>query len=282
MNLTEEEQIMKRRSMLGVAVGLAVLAAACGGGSGTKTATPAPKATTAPATKAAATTAATAAATAGAETNFEPGELANYVTTLRGIMKSVITKANGGDLQATKDTEATMDVSMEALVKAVRLVDATLADAIEQHELAIEHEADASTTDLAAIAKYAAEIEPLLDQVVTKLKLSTPESGAPTSAQLSADIESLKKIMNDVITKAKAGDLPGTQDAEGAMDVPLEELVKAVRAVNADLGDAIEQHELAIEHEADASTTDLAAIVKYAGELLPLFDQAATALKLTP
>jgi len=258
-----------------VIVSVALLAAACGGGSSSKTATPAPKAT-APA----ATATKAAAATTVAGPSPETAELANEVATLKTIMNAVIAKANAGDLQGTKDTEATMDTSMEAIIKAVRPVDAALADSIEQRELAIEKEADAATTDLKVIATKAGEILPLLDEVVTKLKLTA--GAAPATAELAADIKSLKTIMNDVITKAKAGQLQATKDAEGTMDVPMEALIKAVRVVDPALADSIEQRELAIEKEADAATTDLNAIAKLAGEVLPLLDQAATKLKITP
>ncbi len=40
--------------------------------------------------------------------------------------------------------------------------------------------------------------------------------------------------------------------------------------------------ELAVEHEANASAPHRAAIAKHARELLPLFDQAATAPKIEP
>jgi hypothetical protein len=274
---------MKNVLIIGIAAALAAFAVACGGGGGDKTATPAPKATSAPPTataKAAATTAATAPAESAAETT----ELAKDVATLREIMQSVITKAQAGDLQGTKDTEGAMDDPIEAIVKALKPVDAALADSIEQRELAIEHEADATTTDLAVIAKNAQEILPLLDQVVAKLKLPTTaaDSGAASSAELAADIKKLKTIMQDVITKANAGDLQGTKDTEGTMDDPIEAIVKALKPVDAALADSIEQHELAIEHEADASITDLTVIAKNAQEILPLLDQAATKLKISP
>lgn len=266
---------MKKLIIPSVIVSAALLAAACGGGSSSKTATPAPKAT------APAATATKAAATTVAGPSPETAELANEVATLKTIMNAVIAKAKAGDLQGTKDTEGTMDAPMEAIIKAVRPIDAALADSIEQRELAIEKEADAATTDLNVIATKAAEVLPLLDQVVTRLKLTGGEA-APSTAELAADIKSLKTIMNDVIAKAKAGQLQATKDAEGTMDDPMEALIKAVRAVDPALADSLEQRELAIEKEADATTTDLNAIAKSAQEVLPLLDQAAAKLKITP
>ena len=87
-------------------------------------------------------------------------------------MGQVIAKAQSGDVQGTRDTEGTMDTAMEATVKATRAVDPALADKLENLELDIEHQADANTTDLTVIAKDAQDVLPVLDQVVTTLKLS--------------------------------------------------------------------------------------------------------------
>jgi hypothetical protein len=196
MNIMEEEKIMKRRSILGVAVGLAVLAAACGGGtsSADKTSTAAAgakPAATAAATKAAATAAATKAATAAATTVATKGaeaptesaegtagaaptkaELTADIASLRTIMLAVIAKAQAGDVQGTRDTEGTMDKAMEAVVTATRAVNPTLATTLENLELDIEHQADASNTDLSVIIKDAQAVPAVLDQVVTALKLT--------------------------------------------------------------------------------------------------------------
>jgi len=270
---------MKKQLVIGsVLVGLAVVAGACGGSSSSdKTATPAAKpATAAAATKPAATAAATSAA---AEKTVEPAELANDATLLKGILGQVVTKAKAGDLQGTKDTEATMDDSMESIIKATRLVDPALADAMEQDELAIEKEADASTTDLTVIAAKATDALTQLDKIVTTLKLDVSGGAGPSAAELATDIQTLKGVMNAVIAKANAGDVQGTRDTEGTMDDPIEAVVKALRTVDPALADQIETRELAIEKEADASTTDVKVIAKLAQELLPLFDQAAAKLK---
>jgi PBP1b-binding outer membrane lipoprotein LpoB len=170
---------MKKLSILGLAAGLALLAAACGGGGGTKTATPAPKATTAPATKAAATTVATKAAEAPTESAEATAgaaptkaELTADIASLRTIMQAVIAKAQAGDVQGTRDTEGTMDKAMEAVVTALRAVDPNLATTLENLELDIEHQADASNTDLAVIIKDAQAVPAVLDQAATALKVS--------------------------------------------------------------------------------------------------------------
>ena len=167
---------MKKLLILVAAAGFAAGAVACGGGtsSSDKTATAAAgaKPTSAATVKAAPTTSATTAATKAAEAPTPSKvELAQDVTTLKGIMQQIIAKAQSGDVQGTRTTEATMDKAMEAIVKATRAVDPALADAIEKLELEIEKQADASTTDLAVIIKDAQAVPALLDQVVTTLKL---------------------------------------------------------------------------------------------------------------
>jgi hypothetical protein len=181
---------VKKFVLLSTVAALAAITVACGGGtsSADKTSTAAagakPAATVA-ATKAAATTApvATAAATKPAEAPTESteatagaaptkAELTADVASLRTIMLAIIAKAQAGDVQGTRDTEATMDTAMEAVVTATRAVDPTLATTLENLELDIEKQADASTTDLAVIIKDAQAVPAVLDKVVTALKLT--------------------------------------------------------------------------------------------------------------
>ena len=273
---------------------LGALAVACGGGgtsSSDKTATamsgrPVSTATTgaaaSPTNAAEAPTENTEATAVG--TAPSKADLAQDVKTLKGILQQVIAKAQAGDVQGTRDTEGTMDDSIEAIVKATKTVDATLADQIETRELDIEHQADASTTDLTIIAKDAQEILPLLDQVVTTLALPSSQaapSAPPDAAALAKDVTTLRGIMQQVIAKAQAGDVQGTRDTEGTMDDPIEAIVKATKAVDPNLSSAIETRELDIEHQADASTTDVNVIAKDAQEILPLLDQVVTAMKLS-
>ncbi len=175
---------MKKVVVLSTVAALAAIAMACGGGtsSADKTSTAAagvkPAATSA-ATKAAAPTVAptTAAATIPAasgtsESTPTTAELSADVKQLKTIMGQIIAKAQSGDVQGTRDTEATMDTAMEATVKATRAVDPALADSLEKLELDIEAQADASNTDLTVIIKDAQAVLPILDQVVTTLKLT--------------------------------------------------------------------------------------------------------------
>lgn len=174
---------MKKVILLSTVAALAAIAMACGGGtsSADKTSTAAAgakPAATAAATKAAAPTvaatkaAATAPASGTSEAPPTTAELSADVKQVKQIMLAVIAKAQAGDVQGTRDTEATMDDAMEAVVKATRAVDPALADSLESLELDIEAQADASTTDLSVIIKDAQAVPAILDQVVTTLKLT--------------------------------------------------------------------------------------------------------------
>ncbi len=274
---------MKKLIVLGTAGAIAAIVVACGGSSSSNK-TPTSAAGAKPAATVAATkAAATPAASGTSESTPTTAELSGYITQLKAIMNQVIAKAQSGDVQGTRDTEATMDTAMEATVKATRAVDPALADKLEKLELDIEHQADASTTDLTVIAKDAQAVLPTLDQVATALKLTPAAAGAaPSTAELSADVKQLKKIMADVIAKAQAGDVQGTRDTEGTMDTAMEAVVKATRAVDPALADKLENLELDIEHQADASNTDLSVIIKDAQAVPAVLDQVVTTLKLTP
>jgi hypothetical protein len=185
--IQEEETVVKKIVLLSTVAALAAIAMACGGGTSSagKTSTAAAgakPASTAVVTKAAApTVAATKAAEAPTEKAEASGtsaaaptkaELSADVKQLKQIMQAVIAKAQAGDVQGTRDTEGTMDTAMEAVVKATRAVDPALADSLENLELDIEKQADATDTDLAVIIKDAQAVPAVLDQVVTALKLT--------------------------------------------------------------------------------------------------------------
>ena len=154
--------------LVGLAVGLLMVSAACGGGKkATPTATaPTQKTATVAAPAATATEAGTAAATPSA------AELAAFMTDIKAVLNDTIAKAQAGDVQGTRDAEAKGDVSMEALIKATRLVDPTLADSIEAKELDYEHQADSATTDLTVIITDAQDALTLLAQAATKLGIT--------------------------------------------------------------------------------------------------------------
>jgi hypothetical protein len=115
-------------------------------------------------------TAAGAAATAAATPT--KAELATFWATSKTSLQLVVDKAKAGDEKATKDAFEASDKPMEAIIKAVRPLDAALADGMETRELEIEKQADAAKADLAVMGKDAAEILPLLEQAATKLQLT--------------------------------------------------------------------------------------------------------------
>jgi hypothetical protein len=280
---------MKKIILLGTAGAIAAMLMACGGTSSSdKTSTAAAGAAPTKAATAAATTAASTPAASGtSEAAPTSAELSTYVAQLKDIMNQIVAKADAGDTQGARDTEATMDTAMEAVVKATRAVDAALADKLEKLELDIEDQADASTTDLSVMSKDAKDVLPLLDQITTTLNLTptsaTVESGAaPTTAQLSAYVTQLRQIMTDLVAKAQSGDVQATRDTEATMDTAMEAVIKATRAVDPAVADELEKLELDIEDQADASTTDLSVIEKDAKAVPAVLDKVVTALKLTP
>ena len=129
-------------------------------------------------------------------------------------MHNTIANAQAGDVQGTRDAEAGADKPMEAIVKAVRAKDATLADKMEALELDYEGQVDSANPDLTVIAFDAQKVLDLLGQVVTTLNIS--EGATASSAELTTDLATLRTVMNNTIAKADAGDVQGTRDAEGA------------------------------------------------------------------
>jgi hypothetical protein len=149
--------------LMGLAVGVLMLSAACGGGGGKEK-------PTATAPEATATEAGTPSGTP--ETPPSAAELAADLTDIKAVLQDTLAKAQAGDVQGTRDAEAKGDKSMEAIIKAVRLVDPALADQIEALELDYEKQADSTTTDLTVIAKDAQDALALLDQAGTTLGIS--------------------------------------------------------------------------------------------------------------
>jgi len=98
-------------------------------------------------------------------------QLATYLTTIKTVMQDTIAKAQAGDVQGTRDAEGKGDDAVEAIIKAVRLVDPSLADTIENLELDYEGQADSDNPDLAVIAKDAQDVLSLLDQAAAKLSI---------------------------------------------------------------------------------------------------------------
>ena len=145
---------------VGALAALLMVAAACGGGGDNGSATSTAAART------------TAVATSPAGTSVNKAELANDLKTIKAVMQETIAKAQAGDVQGTRDAEGKGDEAIEAIIKAVRPLDASLADSIERLELDYEEQADSSNPDLAVIAKDAQDVLPLLDQAASKLGIT--------------------------------------------------------------------------------------------------------------
>ena len=145
---------------VGALAALLMVAAACGGGGDKGPATPTAAART------------TAVATSPAGTSVSKAELANDLKTIKAVMQETIAKAQAGDVEGTRDAEGKGDEAIEAIIKAVRPLDASLADSIEKLELDYEAQADSNNPDLAVIAKDAQDVLPLLDQAASKLGIT--------------------------------------------------------------------------------------------------------------
>jgi hypothetical protein len=162
---------MKKKGLVlvGLAVGLLMVSAACGGGSKANPTATAPAATV--------TSAAPAATATGTASTTPPSaaELKADLADINAVLQDTRTKALAGDVPGTRVAEAKGDKSMEAIIKAVRLVDPALADQIETLELDYEAQADDTAgtgTDLTVIIKDVQTVLPLLDQAGTTLGIS--------------------------------------------------------------------------------------------------------------
>jgi hypothetical protein len=194
-------------------------------------------------------------------------------------MNDTLTNANAGDVQGTRDAEGQGDDAMEAIIKALRAANSPLGDQLETLELDYEAQADSDTTDVTVIAKDVQKVLDLLSQVATALNIT--EGTPASSADLTTHLATLRTVMNDTLTKANAGDVQGTRDAEGEGDDAMEAIIKALRAANSPLGDQLETLELDYEGQADSDTTDVTVIAKDAQDVLDLLPQVATALDIT-
>ncbi len=263
--------------LAGVLSVLMLFSVACGGDDSTATVTPGAK------TTAATTTAAATKTVAATATSAASAELATHLATIKAVLADTIAKAQAGDVQGARDAEGKGDTAMEAIIKATRAVDPSLADAIEKLELDYEAQADSPTTDLTVMIKDAQDALKLLDQAAAKLNITTSAAGSSASAaELKDAMTSITAVLQKTIAKAVAGDVQGARDAEGEGDKAMEAIIKATRLVNPTPADAIEKLELDYEAQADSTTTDLTIMIKDAQEALTLLVQAATALRITP
>jgi DNA-binding transcriptional regulator YbjK len=247
----------------GALVAILLLSAACGGGGDSSSATP----------SATATPAGSAGATPTA------AELSADLGTLRDVMHNTIANAQAANVQGARSAVGGAEKPMEAIVKAVRAKDPTLADKMEALELDYEVQIDSANPDLTTVALDAQKVLDLLGQVETALSIT---AGTPaTSAELATDLATLKTVMNNTIAKADAGDLQGTRDAVGGGDTAIEAIIKAVRVKDATLADQIVTLERDYEDQADSDNPDLTVISQDAQQVLHLLPQVAITLNIT-
>lgn len=244
-------------------VAILALSAACGGGGDSSS--PTPSATATPAGSAGATPTA--------------AELATNLGTLRDVMHNTIANAQAGNVQGARGAVGGAEKPMEAVVKAVRAKDPTLADKMEALELDYEVQIDSANSDLTVIALDAQKVLDILGQVETTLSIT---AGTPaSSAELTTDLATLRTVMNNTIAKADAGDVQGTRDAEGSGDTAIEAIIKAVRAKDSVLADQIVTLERDYESQADSDNPDLTVMSQDAQQVLHLLPQVAITLNIT-
>jgi len=113
----------------------------------------------------------------------------------------------------------------------------------------------------------------------------TPDAMASpaTQEELQTAFETARTQLQEVTSKAQAGDLKGARDAYTPADDPLHMIEDALRSKGDDsLADSIEnkQHD-GLEDPLKTASPDLAAIAKVGQDILPLLDQAAAKLDIT-
>jgi phosphoglycolate phosphatase-like HAD superfamily hydrolase len=157
--------------LIGLAVGLLLVSAACGSSGKAKPTSTAPA-------KATATSAAPKATATGTASTTPPSaaELKADLADIKAVLQDTLAKAQAGDVPGTRVAEAKGDKSMEAIIRALRAVGTAtptaLGDQIEAKELAYEAQADSANTDLTALAKDAQDALTLLTQAGIELGIS--------------------------------------------------------------------------------------------------------------
>jgi hypothetical protein len=257
-------------ALLGGLMTILALSAACGGGGDSGSATP---------NSTAAKTATTASTATPAGSAGAGAELSIDLATLRDVMHNTIANAQAANVQGTRSAVGGAEKPMEAIVKAVQAKDPTLGDKMEALELDYEVQVDSANPDLTAIAFDAQKVLDLLGQVVTTLNIT--EGTTASSEELTTDLATLKTVMNNTITKADAGDVQGTRDAEGSGDTAIEAIIKAVRPKDAVLADQIVTLERDYEGQADSDNPDLTVISQDAQQVLHLLPQLAITLNIS-
>lgn len=210
-------------------------------------------------------------------------EVAAAFTTARDSLAELIDKANEGDLDASKEAYEPADDALHMIEDALFGIDeSSLADSIENKQHGeIEDPLNSGDPDLTAIATATQEILDLLDQAADKLNITAQAGETPSAAELTDYLATLKSVMEETKAKADAGDVPGTQEAEGKGDDAIEALIKAVRDVDPTLADNLENLELDYEEQADSADPDLTVISQDAQAVLDLLPDVAAALNIS-
>jgi hypothetical protein len=103
----------------------------------------------------------------------------------------------------------------------------------------------------------------------------TGSTATPTAADLANDLATLRTLMQNMITKAQAGDAEGAH-AEGGGDKAIREIFNALLTKDATL--AYELETLKLDYD---DNPDLTVIVQDGQKVLNLLGQIATALGIT-
>jgi len=104
----------------------------------------------------------------------------------------------------------------------------------------------------------------------------TGSTATPTAADLANDLATLRTLMQNMITKAQAGDAEGAH-AEGGGDKAIREIFNALLTKDATL--AYELETLKLDYD---DNPDLTVIAQDAQKVLDLLGQVATALNISP
>jgi hypothetical protein len=104
----------------------------------------------------------------------------------------------------------------------------------------------------------------------------TGSTATPTAADLANDLATLRTLMQNMITKAQAGDAEGAH-AEGGGDKAIREIFNALLTKDATL--AYELETLKLDYD---DNPDLTVIAQDAQKVLDLLGQIATTLSISP
>jgi hypothetical protein len=117
---------------------------------------------------------------------------------------------------------------------------------------------------------------PTATATATATATLTGSTATPTAADLANDLATLRTLMQNMITKAQAGDAEGAH-AEGGGDKAIREIFNALLTKDATL--AYELETLKLDYD---DNPDLTVIAQDAQKVLDLLGQIATTLSISP